>query len=835
MKEHITTLSEFNARYTQQVKIGEGGFGKVYKAYDTVDDEWVAIKIAEVKDGKNEKYRLANEVEKAAKLGSHTHIANYKKCYTFQVGHVMFDYAIMQYYPLGSLDQFLDSHNVSETQKGDILKGILAGLKILHENTTLHRDLKPQNVLVVKRNDGSIIAKISDFGISRSFGAQWSGVNSLTGGTIGFCSPEQLQGREDLYPSSDLWSLGCIIYRLFKGKSLFKSESISSESDRVKIIKEITEGVLPDDMQSMPEPYFTLIKECLIVNPDNRIQTVAECQVMLGYGKKADPQSSSIGNGQKTPSPDEVNGKKKEPLINWLVALHEVKKKLSNRYAYAVLALIPLIFTIWWVYNSLTPVTEPDDFAKQGYQFNTGLGSVKIDEKKGFEMYKISAEKGNPFGQVRLAGYYIQGMSMLGIQKDSLKAVLLVSKAFEDLKKAANHGQPLAQHFMGLIYQSGLTVEKDTKKAIEWYQKAANQGLPTAQLVIGLYYNDINDDKQAIEWLKKAANQGLASAQFHLGWNYWYGRGTDKDVNKAIELLQKAADKGLADAQDMLGTKYQLGDGIDKDVNKAVEWFTKASNQGLSDGQYHLGLNYYSGDGVTRDVKKAVELWHKAADQEYVIAQCRLGLSYSSGDGVEKDPKKAIEWWQKAANKGYPEAQTALGMCHYTGIGVDRDIKKAIEWWQKAADQGYPEAQVTLGHCYQVGEGVSKDIGKAKLLYQEAARNGYRLADAALDELSKQNVSNSPTTSAKQPALTQKPTKTLSYDRYRLIVCLRDAKAYLDADETESAQNILKVAIGVPNVPNVIRDKIAEAYYKVNQKAVAMKIIERLINDEQKN
>jgi serine/threonine-protein kinase len=150
------TKQEFQQRYTISDRLGEGGFGEVFKAYDTVRDRWVALKVSKVKP-ELESVRLRNEVETVSHLPEHPNIAFYEACYSFQEMLGEYDYGILQYYDEGNLLQLLGKDTtfcVSTEQKIAVLTQILDGLEFLHKNCIIHRDLKPQNILIARRQNG---------------------------------------------------------------------------------------------------------------------------------------------------------------------------------------------------------------------------------------------------------------------------------------------------------------------------------------------------------------------------------------------------------------------------------------------------------------------------------------------------------------------------------------------------------------------------------------------------------------------------------------------------------------------------------------------------------
>ena len=194
------TQEEFFKRYKYDVvddRIGGGGFGTVYKAYDTTLHREVAIKVSEVKTVNGKTFSLRDEVEALTHVPEHPNIANYEKekLFTFKMPNGVFDYAVMQYYPDGNLSNAI-KQGLTAQQKEDIATQLLEGIAFLHQHKVVHRDLKPGNILIVRDGD-RIIPIITDFGLSKAANMGDGSVftNSIGGGTPRYSSPEQLQGK----------------------------------------------------------------------------------------------------------------------------------------------------------------------------------------------------------------------------------------------------------------------------------------------------------------------------------------------------------------------------------------------------------------------------------------------------------------------------------------------------------------------------------------------------------------------------------------------------------------------------------------------------------------
>ncbi len=274
------TQQEFTARYSYDPKsdqLGSGGFGSVYKAYDNEDDCFVALKIAAV-DLQHPELRLRNEVAKAEYL-KHKNVARYDACYTFETLSGEIDVAVMRYYEHGSLDGFMRKGSLTLDECYDILTQILEGIAYLHSHGIIHRDLKPQNVLIV-HHAGRYIPKITDFGISKQLEDGESSLvsNSVLGGTRSYASPEQLCERT-LRKNTDLWSFGVIAYNMLLGELPFTTGTFSASSDegRSEQLRQVLSGVLPDGINHISEPWQSVIRGCLVVDGEKRLQHAEDC------------------------------------------------------------------------------------------------------------------------------------------------------------------------------------------------------------------------------------------------------------------------------------------------------------------------------------------------------------------------------------------------------------------------------------------------------------------------------------------------------------------------------------------------------------------------------
>lgn len=192
-------------------------------------------------------------------------------------------------------------------------------------------------------------------------------------------------------------------------------------------------------------------------------------------------------------------------------------------------------------------------------------------------------------------------------------------RALEILKPLAEEGHSQAQITLGLMYDYGQGVEKDSAESIKWYRMAAEQGVPLVQHDIGVKYFQGQGVEQnyteAAKWWEMSANAGIADSQFNLGLMYYRGIGIPKDYIKAGKLFDAAAEQGHGNAQYSLAVMYAFGQSKNKDYATALKWFNKAAEQNVAQAQFNLGVFHENGYGVSKEINKAREWYQLAADQ----------------------------------------------------------------------------------------------------------------------------------------------------------------------------------------------------------------------------
>ncbi len=258
--------SFFADRYEIIEQIGKGGMGVVYKALDTQIKEEVAIKLIRLDIAADKKIleRFSNELKLARK------IAHKNVCRMFHLDkQEETPYISMEYLAGEDLKSLIQKKGMLPTDEAiEVAKHMCEGLVEAHRLGVIHRDLKPQNIMIDK--DGQ--AKIMDFGIARSVAAPGMTQTGVIIGTPDYFSPEQAEGQE-VDERSDIYSLGVILYEMVTGEVPFKGDTALSVALKHKTQLPQSPGKLNPQVS---ENLSRLILICLEKERERRYQTAQE-------------------------------------------------------------------------------------------------------------------------------------------------------------------------------------------------------------------------------------------------------------------------------------------------------------------------------------------------------------------------------------------------------------------------------------------------------------------------------------------------------------------------------------------------------------------------------
>lgn len=269
----------FADRYEIIEEVGKGGMGRVYKVFDKKIKENIALKLLkpEIASDPRTIERFRNELKFARKI-SHPHV-----CRMYDLGEAgLLHFITMEYVSGEDLKSFIRrAGHLTEPKALSIAEQITDGLAEAHRLGVLHRDLKPQNVMIDR--DGN--AKVMDFGIARSLHAAGFTGSGIMVGTPEYMSPEQAEAS-GVDARSDIYSLGIIIYEMVTGKVPFSGETPLSVA-----LKQKTEMPRnPRELNALiSEDLSRLVMKCLEKEREKRYQTAAELRADLDRVEKGLP------------------------------------------------------------------------------------------------------------------------------------------------------------------------------------------------------------------------------------------------------------------------------------------------------------------------------------------------------------------------------------------------------------------------------------------------------------------------------------------------------------------------------------------------------------------
>ena len=257
---------KINDRYQIIRTIGEGGMANVYLAHDTILDREVAVKLLRGDLADDEKFvrRFQREAISASSL-SHPNIVE-----MYDVGEDDGKYYIVMEYVDGKTLKNLIKRrgSLTLTEVIDIMLQLTSAVACAHDSYIIHRDIKPQNVLI--KEDGTV--KITDFGIAMALNSNELTQTNSVMGSVHYLPPEQANGSGSTI-KSDIYSLGILMFELLTGKLPFKGENaveiaIKQMRDQIPSVCEINSEI--------PQSIENVVLRACAKNPKNRYENVLE-------------------------------------------------------------------------------------------------------------------------------------------------------------------------------------------------------------------------------------------------------------------------------------------------------------------------------------------------------------------------------------------------------------------------------------------------------------------------------------------------------------------------------------------------------------------------------
>ena len=421
----ITRGQLINDRYEIIRSIGEGGMANVYLAQDTILDRKVAVKILRGDLAEDEKFvrRFQREAISASSLNDPNIVEVY------DVGEDDGKYFIVMEYVQGlTLKQLIKkrgSLTLSEVQ--DIMLQLTSAVAHAHESYIIHRDIKPQNVIILE--DGRV--KIMDFGIAVALNAgEFTQTNSVMG-TVYYIPPEQANGGAATI-KSDIYSLGILMYELVTGHVPFKGDNPVEVA--IKHMNEPIPSICEYDPE-MPQSIENIILRASAKNPKNRYESAEEMhedletaldkdrfnepRVKYRYPEKNfDDDSELPKQGRAARNAEKAEDKKDKRMNKVLIVLGTIVGVL--------IAALLFVFILWPQISSGSDVEIPDVQGMTVEQAKNALENEGLEVESG-----VKEEASDDIDEGKVIGTNPEiGESV----KDGSKVTLVVSTGSEKIE-----------------------------------------------------------------------------------------------------------------------------------------------------------------------------------------------------------------------------------------------------------------------------------------------------------------------------------------------------------------------------------------------------------------
>ena len=323
MSDRASTSSQMigtvlSGRYRLQAKLGSGGMSTVFLARDQTLDREVAVKVMhrEMSEQADQLERFRQEARAVAKI-SHPNVVAVIDAGEDR-GH---PYIVFEYVEGETLKQRINRVGALDAQEALAYAiEIARGLTVAHSRNMVHRDIKPQNVLI----DAEGRAKLTDFGISRQLEQDGMTATGRVLGTTDYVAPEQAMGHA-VDPRSDIYSLGVVLYEMLVGQVPFHADS------QVGVAMKHVNEELPDVQQRRPEisaAAALVVERATAKDPAKRYQDIGEMIDDLSTALEVEAARAGSSTGEAT---------------SILDALPPPKRKLSSRARWSWLAIALLV------------------------------------------------------------------------------------------------------------------------------------------------------------------------------------------------------------------------------------------------------------------------------------------------------------------------------------------------------------------------------------------------------------------------------------------------------------------------------------------------------------
>jgi eukaryotic-like serine/threonine-protein kinase len=382
-----------DSRYRIVRRIGSGGMADVYCAEDTHLGRQVALKVLHRRFAQDQEFveRFRREASAAAGL-QHPNVVG-----VFDRGrHDGTYYIAMEHLPGRTLKEIVESEAPLQQERVvDLGLQILQAAGFAHRHGVIHRDFKPHNVIVDEHQH----AKVTDFGIARAGASEMTETGSIMG-TAQYLSPEQAQGHA-VTATSDLYSIGVMLYEMLAGRLPFEGESAVSIA-----LKHLSEQPVPIS-QLRPDVHPALesvVMAALAKDPARRWQTAEDFGEGLAaagaqLGDAPPPSHTSAFAPIPAPVPAHVDGDTSPPVVA-PVSEPSPKRRRRRRWPWIVIGLLTAALVAFLAYLAVSALTATETREVPRVIGRQLVQARAVLERAGFQVEETRVRSEADFDQV---------------------------------------------------------------------------------------------------------------------------------------------------------------------------------------------------------------------------------------------------------------------------------------------------------------------------------------------------------------------------------------------------------------------------------------------------
>ena len=677
-------------------ELGEGGFGAVYLARDTVAGVEVAIKglPPEVKHNRAEMENVRANFALVSRLhhpyiaaALHLHLAKQPRYADTTVrdrlrvmpGDTML---VMEYAPGVTLDrwrkQFPEGIVPAELAV-NIAWQVAQALDFAHANHILHRDVKPANVMIETLSDGSVTARLLDFGLAAEIRSSMGRVSREirdTSGTRPYMAPEQWAGRKQT-AATDQYALAVMLHELILGEVPFAS--VFETGDPVIMMTVVTGRPveIPADSPRRQAFIRALSKDGAERYPSctDFIEDFAKSE------RPAKPQPSASAQPGKDAQAASLLGK---------IGI--------GRLAIAALCLV---LVAAGVFTGLAVRRDRLELESLSAQITAQCKTIVTTYAKVADYRPHMQERPNREKCIsRLDELYEETMSLVPPRE--------TAAAREQLERV---GQVIGE------MKSGLVILEDDEKARQKEEKLKREQEEKLKRD-----QEARLKRELEEELKREREEKLKGEQ------------EEKLKREQEEKLKREQEEKLKREQEEKLKREQeeklKREQEEERKRKQEEMSQRPSKEEATQQALRCAQN---GDwkGCYKQLKYADT---NNYDVLYFNGVCLSTMHLDKQAGVAKNDKQAFIWFRRGARLGHAPCEQNVGEAFRQGKGVKKDLATALYWIKTSADKGNPDSVCSLAQMLEKGEGIDKDLEKAADLYALADRQGVPYATRWVQE-----------------------------------------------------------------------------------------------------